>query len=753
MAGSPFRWLFNLGAVGTMTDTQLLDRFLSGRDDASEAAFEELVSRHGPMVLRVCRNVLGDPHDAEDAFQAVFLVLASRAGSIRRRGSIANWLFGVAHRVALRARRGAARRRRLGREIAGRTPEGSPQEPDEEAPEAQALHLHEEIDGLPERLRDPVVLCYFQGLTYAAAADRLGVTEVAVRGRLARARERLRQSLTRRGVTIPAGLLVAGAAGEAQAAVPVVLVHSTVRIALGFGAGNVAAALAQGVLNAMLFHQMKVAALLLLLGIGSLSWAWLALAGPPDQRGQAGATKAIPGVAPEAKRPAVVPEPALPKVYLHPITITGRAIDPDGKPLVGAHIYLASCRGDHKRIAETVTDDEARYSFPAVGLPIERPDPNQIPKRDIGSFQIFGQADGLGFTWRPEKLFFPASRPPNREYEPGDGEDLYGPDDKIEIDLNFRRPARFSGTFVDDRGNPLAGARLEIRDCESLTTVDNVVGLSLGILNERNIAPPSMKVRTTDAEGKFAFEDMPSDCLFRIDVRAQGFPERWVYATTSPDPQPDKDGSPVYAGDFKLTFATPVDVPIQVVYADTGKPAPKVLVQAAGGLVNTAQTSDERGQVVLKIPPGEYHLQNLPERGTPYLVKDDKLVVEANPPAKPLVFNVRPAAIVEATVVDADTGAGLPDVDLCELIGDRPQREEVSFRSWEVGTRIAWVERPRTDVDGKLRTLVEPGRHRFGAGWRFLPPFYNRVDPRGKDQEVDCRAGETVKLKIALKKG
>src|SRR6516165_4976373 len=102
--------LFNYGTLGAMPDAQLLDRFVSCRDDAAEAAFEELVIRHGPMVLRVCRSALRDAHDAEDAFQAVFLVLANRARSIRASGSVASWLFGVAQRVASRARRGAARR-------------------------------------------------------------------------------------------------------------------------------------------------------------------------------------------------------------------------------------------------------------------------------------------------------------------------------------------------------------------------------------------------------------------------------------------------------------------------------------------------------------------------------------------------------------------------------------------------------------------------------------------------------------------
>ena len=183
MTANSLHRLFHLGAVGMLSDAQLLDRFASRRDEAAEGAFEELVIRHGPMVLRVCRGVLHDDHDAEDAFQAVFLVLASRAGSIRRAGSVASWLFGVAHRVATRARRSAAPptarpdRRRAAPEI---------DVPRADDPDCEAIH--EEIDGLPESLRAPVVLCYLQGLTYAGAANQLGTSEVVVRGRIARAR-------------------------------------------------------------------------------------------------------------------------------------------------------------------------------------------------------------------------------------------------------------------------------------------------------------------------------------------------------------------------------------------------------------------------------------------------------------------------------------------------------------------------------------------------------------------------------------
>ncbi len=289
MAGSPSDRLFrqvhqllDFGAVGTMSDAQLLDRFISRRDEAAEAAFEAMVIRHGPMVLRVCRSVLHNAHDAEDAFQAVFLVLANRAESIRRSGSVASWLFGVAQRVATRLKRGAARRQSLNQLVAERISESDP--PAENDPDWEILY--DEINGLPERLRVPIVLCYLQGLTYATAAHQLGLSETAIRGRLFRARERLRERLTRRGVMIPASLLIAGAARQAEGAIPVKLIHATVRIALGLVAGNTAAILARGVLNSMLLHQLRVATALLCLSIGGSYWAWHAFARAVGGRSQ-----------------------------------------------------------------------------------------------------------------------------------------------------------------------------------------------------------------------------------------------------------------------------------------------------------------------------------------------------------------------------------------------------------------------------------------------------------------------------------
>ncbi len=182
------RTLFGTGVTGQATDGQLLERFLGG-DDAdgdgdAEAAFTALVDRHGGMVLEVCRQVLDDPDDAQDAFQATFLVLLRRAGSIRRRDSLASWLFGVALRVSRRAKYAAVTRRfherRRGRLAAERASGGG------EPRECRAA-LHAEIARLPDRYREAVVLCHLEGLSTAEAARRIGCAPGTVLSRLARA--------------------------------------------------------------------------------------------------------------------------------------------------------------------------------------------------------------------------------------------------------------------------------------------------------------------------------------------------------------------------------------------------------------------------------------------------------------------------------------------------------------------------------------------------------------------------------------
>ncbi len=219
-----------------MTNEQLLTDFLSQHDGQ---AFETLVRRYGPMVFRVCRDVLSDPQDAEDAFQATFLVLVRQAGSIRDRPALGRWLYEVACRICRRERRRVARLRSQERQAltmdAVATPDDDPAER-----ELKPI-LHEEIKRLPTKLRDPIVLCYLEGLTVEEAARQLRCPVGTLKSRLVRARETLRSRLTRRGLAASVLLLLLfSLTEEASAAVPDPLLDSTLRAGLaGFEGASV----------------------------------------------------------------------------------------------------------------------------------------------------------------------------------------------------------------------------------------------------------------------------------------------------------------------------------------------------------------------------------------------------------------------------------------------------------------------------------------------------------------------------------
>ena len=192
------RRVFTEGTLAGLSDGELLERF-AARGDGE--AFAAIVARHGAMVLSVCRSTLGlrDASDAEDAFQATFLVLVRRAGSFPLHGSLAGWLYRVARRVARQARIEASRRRTRERAAAGSREDGRPQDPD--LGELCRL-VHQELAHLPERYRIPILLCDLHGLTRDQAAEAIGCPPGTVAGRLARAREQLRDRLARRGVDL-----------------------------------------------------------------------------------------------------------------------------------------------------------------------------------------------------------------------------------------------------------------------------------------------------------------------------------------------------------------------------------------------------------------------------------------------------------------------------------------------------------------------------------------------------------------------
>jgi RNA polymerase sigma factor (sigma-70 family) len=249
-----------------VTDAQLLERFLRDRDGV---AFELLVRRHERLVQGVCRRVLRNPHDADDAFQTTFLLLVRKAGSIARREALPAWLHQVAYRVALRANGDA--RRDLRRSAPGVEPDSLPsREPDpaEALPPDLGPVLDQELSRLPEKYRAAVALCFLEGCTHEEAAQRLGCPRGTVSTWLTRARALLRARLARRGVVLTAAALAAGLGPPAGAAP----VAAAVRVALRWVEGGPAAAqisarvaaLAEGVLRTMFLTKLNVAAAALL---------------------------------------------------------------------------------------------------------------------------------------------------------------------------------------------------------------------------------------------------------------------------------------------------------------------------------------------------------------------------------------------------------------------------------------------------------------------------------------------------------
>jgi len=372
----PLRTLWSNGVFGDLPDTQLLDRFVGSHPEAADAAFDALVHRHGPMVLRVCREILADAHDADDAFQATFLVLIRRVSAIRDRDSLASWLHGVATRVALRARTDAARRREVERQGAALVTHRAG------AADQSSVDpvVHEELMRLPDKYRAAIVLCYLEGLTHEGAARQLGWPVGTVRGRLARARDLLRNRLTRRGVTASAALAGVGSLpGSAKAAVPTGLrdatVQAAIRVVSGQSIASVAAAhiasWAEGASTLVGLSRWKpVAGLLFCLGVIGIGVAFVIAGAPPlEQKPQA--QPSSPPVAREDRSANLRAMLQLKGTWASPQTVTYNIAGVPQPPKPYKLIYSID------RDTITTSDDDGFASW-TYRFSI---DPDQTPKR------------------------------------------------------------------------------------------------------------------------------------------------------------------------------------------------------------------------------------------------------------------------------------------------------------------------------------------------------------------------------------
>jgi RNA polymerase sigma factor (sigma-70 family) len=352
--------------AGESADAPLLDRFVADQD---ASAFAALVRRHGPLVLGVCRRVLRDAHDAEDAFQATFFVLAKKARALDRSRPLSGWLYTVAHNTALKARTSAARRRARERQVANMMAQQSQAHP---VAQDTGGVIDAELAQLPEKYRLPLILCYLEGRTNESAARELGWPVGSMAKRLERGRELLRQRLTRRGLALSA----LSALAAQQANVSAAQVDTISRAAVRFAAGQAAtapwlqtAALAGQTLHGMFVSQCKLAAVLVLavglVGTG-LGLAGYRLAGAGLQ-----ASAPAPEAEPTPARPAEDPKDRALREKLAKVINLEKGIAPN-TPLKDALEFLAS-QYDFKFAIDA-------KAFAADGAPKVEEHPVLLPK-------------------------------------------------------------------------------------------------------------------------------------------------------------------------------------------------------------------------------------------------------------------------------------------------------------------------------------------------------------------------------------
>jgi RNA polymerase sigma factor (sigma-70 family) len=603
--GSVFRQmasLFDGGSVAGLSDRQLIDRFVASHDAAGEAAFAALVVRHGPMVMHVCGQVLGDLHHAEDAFQAVFLVLARRAPSIRDPDLLSNWLYGVALRSAGKAKARLARRRRNERReamIAANRRMDLPA--DRRAIDReQAEVLHHEIERLPNAFRLPVILCYFEGLPLEEAARRLRWPEGTLRSRLARARAKLRRGLTRRGVSL-SGAVVGAAPGSrsASASISSHLCHETTRAAMSLAAGQAATgavsatALAQEVLRSMLIRKLRLTLVTL--------FVMAACASGAGYFARFLASQDEPGRQPNATRPqATTAKDGTPPSAPGRMFVVGRVLDPQGKPVPNAvtMVYAAIKQPGsgpiHEKmrpsaIGQATTDGSGRFQ-------VDAPRTSSSRHHRMGAVAL---APGYGAGW--------VELDPDTE--------------RAVVDISLRPEQVIQGRLLDLIGRPVQGVEVVVQGMarvvpgNSATDRGEVIEGPWFGWNRGNGLPAWPKPAISDAEGRFAVRGAGRDLRVALVIDDPRFARLSVPIKTDRS----SDSKPV-----TLALEQAKIIRGRITDAETGTPIPyaQILImsyKASGGIINEFQ-ADAQGQFrVNPLSADRYEISVKAPEGHPYL--------------------------------------------------------------------------------------------------------------------------------------
>jgi len=649
--------LFGEGTLAGLPDSRLLERYVSHRDDL---AFQSLVQRHGAMVIGVCRRVLDDPNDADDAFQAAFLLLARKARSIWIDGSVGGWLHRVAWRIALQVKSDAARHRRQEQraaELAGA------QETSTLSWDDAGAVLHREIDRLPERYRKPIVLCYLEDMTYQQAASYLRWSEGTTRGRLARGKALLRDRLTRRGITLAgAGLtLTAGTTSSTASAVPMSLLQATTRaaghIALGetVAVGTVSTAtvaLMKQAVRTMMITRLKMAAAGAMI-VGALTCVATGLAA----MGPATPDEPIP-VSPRIVKHDPAAGPAKADYETEVLTFHGRVLGPDGKPAAAVALYTVDAGSIRERAQPVLrtkaeVDGTFRFTMPKAELG------DAVGRGPWATLTLLATAEGFGPDW--VELTKPAAE---------------------ELTLRLvDHSVPITGRILDLQGRPVAGAKVTRGSIKAEGTdgIDLYLKLLLddprGASNHRfaknywSQLPGQPASVTTDAEGRFRVSGIGRDRIVELAVEGPTIQSATITAMTRKaatvsQPPGTFAAKTVYGASFD--YLIPPGRALTGVVRDKLTRQPLADITICGKGTNARVITDADGRYTLPgFPKGKsYGLMVLAGKKSPYFVTCASIPDTAG--LAPIQTDVEcvPGIPMRLKLIDKDTGKPVTGADV-----------------------------------------------------------------------------------------
>jgi RNA polymerase sigma factor (sigma-70 family) len=692
--------LFHAGTLTGCTDGQLLERFVTGGGEVAEHAFSSLIDRHGPMVWRVCCAILRDEHDAQDAFQATFLVLVQRAGSLWVRDSLGPWLHRVASRAAVRARVVARRRRSAER----RAVEMARRVGDDPIGDDLGGLIHEAIDRLPDRYRVPVVLCDLEGRSYEEAARHLRCPVGTIKSRLARGRERLRDRLARHGLAVLAGLPAGPGIGIPEASpAPAALMAATVRAttalatrgAVGGGAFSASVvSLARGVSMNLFLQKMRSVVTIALLAATAAIGGGLFLKAATARRGAAPAAPRRAAAVQRAEEPS---EPLL-----------GVVRDEAGRPVAGATVVAGQFKGTpNHRITETGPDGRFRLTPGDESAILE---------------YVLAYKEGLA---------------------PASSGHIKGVDKPGEVALMLTRTAPFEGVVKDREGKPIAGAsvRLEYAHYSGSDGPET----QLTVLGPIVVGTPLERIFRTKTlpHGQFRFMDVPRGARVSLVVTSPGMGEYNTMNHRGPD------------GKFVYLAGKP-EAPAEVILAPAARVVGRVLTRLPGvkvdGLKVFMQGSRDSGFIWEEAQTdagGRFEFAGLGE-GTANIFLTDQpndgpwtyraaadTALKPGQPTEVTIELIR-GVQVEGLVVVAETGEPLAECDVALYGPIRPRSG-------------AAVVSTRTDKEGRYRFRLPPGETYFYPRGPF-PPGYPRF-PGGLTVAIPADVTEFQVPKIEVRKG